>query len=153
MQRLICLAFIMSLLSCSKEPEVAVKESCIGYINLETMSFPQKWKLVKMTGSMMNSETTGSNMSWQEYILLNRNGSFIKHREQNSQEQEATGTYSFSDTSNNTIELNLIYPTTGNLVGSCYGQTSEKYLLITQCKMVGTWQHCDGPGLEYEKEQ
>jgi hypothetical protein len=106
-----------------------------------------------MTGSMINTVTTGANMSWQETILLNADGTFTKTRDRNNETVEASGTYSFALTADLKIaELTLTYPSENNLIGSCYGLLIEKYLLFTQCKLTGTWSHCDGPGLEYEKQ-
>jgi hypothetical protein len=34
-----------------------------------------------MTGMTANSQTTGSDMEWQEFYLLNANGTFKKSRE------------------------------------------------------------------------
>jgi len=139
---------LILLLSCTNE---SVNKSCSGEIDLEQMVFPQKWKLVKMTGSMMGSATTGADMTWQEYIALNQDGTFIKHREQDDQSQEVTGTYTYSKASDNSgLELTLTFPSSSNLVGSCYSQTEEKYSLTSRCTLIGTWQHCDGPGLDYK---
>ncbi len=33
-----------------------------------------------MAGMMVNSETTGPEMEWQEYYILNENGTFFKSR-------------------------------------------------------------------------
>jgi hypothetical protein len=35
----------------------------------------------QMTGMTANSQTTGSDMEWQEFYLLNANGTFKKSRE------------------------------------------------------------------------
>jgi len=140
------------LISCSEDTEL-LKESCAGKVDLESQQFPQEWKLIKITGRMLNSETTGANMPWQETILLKVDGTFIKHREENNQANEASGTYSFALAGKEeSIELTLAYPSTNILIGSCYGQLVEKYILQAKCKLIGTWSHCDGPGLEYEKQ-
>lgn len=154
MQKLILLvALILTLLSCSKEEDQVVNESCLGEINLESQQFPQVWRLIKMTGSMINSETTGENMSWQEYIRINADGTFTKHREQNNKTIEVSGTYSFEliDPDQST-ELTLFYESESELIGNCYNQLMEKYILPSKCKLQGTWSYCDGPGLEYERQ-
>ncbi len=106
-----------------------------------------------MTGSMINSETTGENMSWQEYIRINADGTFTKHREQNNKTIEVSGTYSFEliDPDQST-ELTLFYESESELIGNCYNQLMEKYILPSKCKLQGTWSYCDGPGLEYERQ-
>jgi hypothetical protein len=37
-----------------------------------------------VSGSIPNSETTGTAMEWQEFYLFNTNGTFTKSREENS---------------------------------------------------------------------
>jgi len=102
---------------------------------------------------MLNSETTGANMRWQETILLNADGTFIKHRDENNQATEAAGTYFLAPGGiEDSFELTLTYPSANMLIGSCYGQLVERYILQAKCKLIGTWSHCDGPGLEYEKQ-
>ncbi len=151
MQTLVRVLIIGLLVSCSEDPD-SLKESCTGKIDLETQQFPQVWKLVKISGGMLNTETTGANMYWQETIQLNADGTFIKHREENNHASEASGTYSFALAGDQeSIELTLTYSSARNLVVSCYGQLTEKYILQTKCKLVGTWTHCDGYGLYYEK--
>jgi hypothetical protein len=145
------IAMIFLLSSCSEDEPTLT--SCTEKVDIASLQFPQTWKLVKMTGSMINTETTGANMDWQETILLNADGTFTKTRDRNNETVEASGTYSFALTADLKIaELTLTYPSENNLIGSCYGLLIEKYLLFTQCKLTGTWSHCDGPGLEYEKQ-
>jgi len=67
MKKIVSILFIMSLIvSCSKDKE------------LETITnFSEYYELVKMTGSFSGSETTGSQMEWQEtYILNTKEGTF-----------------------------------------------------------------------------
>lgn len=149
MQTLVRVLIIGLLVSCSDD---SLKESCTGKIDLETQQFPQLWKLTKISGGMINTETTGANMYWQETIQLNADGTFIKHREENNHASEASGTYSFALAGDQeSIELTLTYSSASTLVVTCYGQLTEKYILQTKCKLIGTWAHCDGDGLHYEK--
>lgn len=153
-KRILITTLIVMLFSCSKDVDEVIDESCLGEINLESQQFPQVWKLIKMTGNMVNSETTGANMSWQENIRLNADGTFTKHRERDNKTTEATGTYSFSLIDpDQSIELTLFYPSESELIGNCYGLLIENYILISKCKLSGTWSYCDGQGLDYERQQ
>lgn len=109
-----------------------------------------KWELVKMSGRTLNSETSGVNMEWQEFYLLNNDGTFIKSRTQNGQITQGRGTYTMvTITNENYIELT--YPVTSNIIGSCYGNLKEELYFTTAEALVSTWQNCDGPSLEYRK--
>jgi hypothetical protein len=153
MQTLVMAMIVIGTLICCSEDIESSKDSCPGKVDLESQQFPQVWKLIKMTGSMRNSETTGANMQWQETIALNANGIFIKNRVENNLTYEASGTYTFALAGNKeSIELTLTFLSSGSLIGSCYGQLIEKYMLEANCKLVGTWSHCDGPYLLYEKQ-
>jgi hypothetical protein len=133
------LLFIGCLLSCTKEE---VKKEPNGY--------PQKWELVKMTGSMINIETTGAEMSWQEFYVFHEDGTFIKSREQEGNVLEASGTYSYSNKPDEQFIL-ITYQTGLNLKASCLADPSQERLnIISPEKLVGTWNICDGPILEYK---
>src|SRR6188472_3558064 len=83
-----------TLFSCSHDGQEP--DFCSGEIELESQQFPQSWKLVKMTGGMINSETTGSAMAWQETIVLNDDKTFRKVRERDNQATETSGTYALA---------------------------------------------------------
>ncbi|AFU69018.1 hypothetical protein P700755_002229 [Psychroflexus torquis ATCC 700755] len=55
------------------------------------------WKLVQMSGSIPDSETTGSDMEWQESYRFFEDGNFLKTRETEESVVELTGTYRFND--------------------------------------------------------
>lgn len=113
----------------------------------------QKWVLVEMTGSMVNSSTKGTDMDWQEYYIFNPDGRFLKTRERNGTIQEATGTFEMVEFDNDTVDyLELRFETGGELAGGCYGQGYEILSYISSVKIQSTWMACDGPGLFYEKE-
>jgi hypothetical protein len=61
--------FCNDSLSCSSDDESPFKD------------YKGKWILTQMTGMTANSQTTGSDMEWQEFYLLNANGTFKKSRE------------------------------------------------------------------------
>lgn len=134
------LLFVASLFSCSKENQKDL-----------TASNQQKWRLVKMTGSMIHSETTGKDMSWQEYYLFNSDGTFLKSREQNGQVKEATGIYSYPPNKSGEKSILLTYKSGFELRASCFSDPPQESLdIISSDKLVGTWNICDGPGLEYQ---
>jgi hypothetical protein len=133
------LLLVTCLFSCSKEDQKELPANN-----------QQKWQLVKMTGSMINSETTGKDMAWQEYLVFNADSTFLKSREQNGQVKEARGTYSYSTTVNEKY-LVLTYQSGYELKASCLsGLPKENLLIISSEKIIGTWNICDGPGLEYQ---
>jgi len=73
MKRLtIIVAFLFIFCSCTKDTVETVTDDYHG-----------KWTLVKMSGSMFNSETVGTAMDWQEFYLFNNDGTFTKSRARN----------------------------------------------------------------------
>jgi hypothetical protein len=136
---LVSLLSIGLLSSCSKEDQRELKTTD-----------QQKWQLVKMLGSMTNSETTGKEMAWQEYIVFNADSTFLKSREQNGKVKEARGTYSISTKASEKYFV-LKYNSGYELMASCYsGLAKEDLLIISPNRIIGTWNICDGPGLEYQ---
>ncbi len=136
-----------NLFACSLNNEIDSAQ-----LNRETNAYPQKWELVKMTGSFTNSETTGTDMAWQEFYLLEPNHTFTKSRESNGDTKEAKGTYAFVDLSDGKY-LELTYESDNELIGNCTGEPKEYLRLTAENTLVATWLACDGPGLEYKKVQ
>ena len=147
------LAVAAVLFSCSQK-EFDDVVPCTETFVPEVEQFPQAWRLVKMTGSWTNTETTGEEMSWQELIELKADNTFIKTRKQDGKTKEGTGTFTFSaDPNDNAVTLTLTYSSGKELIASCVSVTdAELYYFRTKCKMIGTWSMCDGPGLEYERQ-
>ncbi|KIA86798.1 hypothetical protein [Flavobacterium sp. AED] len=135
----ILVAFLSIFNSCSKD---AVVNDSMGYYG--------KWTLVKMSGSMANSETTGTAMEWQEFYLFNTNGTFTKSRERNAIKTTISGTYVTSIHSDG-MYLELTYPNDSEIIGSCYGNQKEMLYFTDNNNLSNTWKSCDGPGLEYKK--
>ena len=77
---------VLMMVSCSNQNNEAI----------DLKNDRQTWKLVKMTGSLQNSETTGTNMAWQEQIQL-IDGRFEKERMENGRSTKISGSYEFSD--------------------------------------------------------
>ncbi|MFV8327073.1 hypothetical protein [Flavobacterium sp. ZS1P14] len=69
MKHFAILVFLSFFNSCSKD---AVATHSTGYYG--------KWTLVKMSGTLSNSETTGTAMEWHEFYLLNTDG-HLQNRE------------------------------------------------------------------------
>ena len=94
---------ICTLFSCTKTDEFNIEQ------------YPQKWQLIKMTGQIPNSETTGTNMEWQEFYLLTSNATFIKSRERDGILTEESGNFSFEDLSDGKY-LVLTYETDNTII-------------------------------------
>lgn len=56
-------------------------------------NFPQKWELTGMSGSIPGFLLEGDNLLWKETIALNFEKTFIKIREIDGAESEATGSF------------------------------------------------------------
>lgn len=140
MRTLTTLLFLVLLSACnsnsSSEEEVPLQSKV------------QKWELVRMTGSFINSETTGDDMAWQEYYLLNPNGNFFKSRNRDGTISQATGTYAFVEQGHEKY-FELTYITGKELIASCFGNGKE-ILMFNGGQLLGSWNACDGPGLEYQ---
>lgn len=136
---IILIAFLTIFNSCSKDNVAADNTGYYG-----------KWTLIKMSGSMVDSETTGSAMEWQEFYLFNTNGTFTKSRERKGVKTTISGTYT---TTNNPdgFYFELTYPNDSEIIGSCYGNLKEELYITENNTLSNTWKNCDGPGLEYKK--
>jgi hypothetical protein len=136
---IILIAFLSVFNSCSKD---AVPADSSGYYG--------KWTLVKMSGTLANSVTTGAAMEWQEFYLFNTNGTFTKSRERNGFKISISGTYTATNHPDG-IYFELTYHNESELIGSCYGNLKEELYLTANNSLSSTWKNCDGPGLEYKK--
>lgn len=136
------ITFLAMFFSCTKDTEETTAATTTDYL--------EKWTLVKMSGSMPSSETTGTAMEWQEYYLFNNDGTFTRSRIRNKIEIKATGTYT---TINNQYGkyLELTYPNDNELIGNCLGNLKEELYFKANNTLSSGWSACDGPGLEYQK--
>jgi hypothetical protein len=133
--------FLSAFSSCTKDDN---KE------NTSTADYHGKWTLVKMSGSLLNSETTGTAMEWQEFYVFSDSGTFTKFRIRNTVQTTASGTYVAKNNQDGTV-LELTYPKNSEIIGSCYGNQKEELYFSTNNTLSSTWQNCDGPGLDYQK--
>ena len=115
-----------------------------------TADYQGKWTLVKMSGSIPNSETTGAAMEWQEFYMFNTNGTFTKSRERNAVKTTISGTYIVTNQPEGKY-LELTYTNDSEIIGSCYGNQKEALYFTANNSLSSTWRNCDGPGLEYKK--
>ena len=102
-----------------------------------------------MSGSFVNSETTGDEMAWQEIYKLLEDGSFVKERNREGEVSIARGTYLITVLSDGPY-LELTFNGNHELIENCTGDQKE-LLRYEDDKLFGTAQACDGPGLEYER--
>lgn len=116
--------------------------------NEEIVLTSGKWKLIKMTGSFVNSTTVGDEMAWQEYIIFNEDATFIKSRTLDGTTIEAFGTYKELNNDKDAF-LELQYSSGSELKASC--GHSETLLINGKNLLVGSWNICDGPSLEYQQ--
>ena len=139
---LILLLLSMMFFSCS------VEDYREDDINLQYTV--QKWELVRMTGSFVNSETTGDDMEWQEYYIFSPDGTFLKSRTIDGLTVEAWGAFEVVEYDNDDLDyLELVYTSGQELIGSCNGDRTEILVYRSEKTISNTWQACDGPGLDY----
>ena len=108
------------------------------------------WKLIKMTNSMSNSETSGSEMEWQETYQLFSDGTFLKSRDKDGNLTEVSGTFNFINNSNGAL-IELTFDTQSDIIGSCTANKKENLNLQSDTIFTNSWNACDGPTLKYKK--
>ena len=139
-KQILFLMIIGILFSCDKNDDD---------INLET-EIIGNWELIQMTGSIPNSETTGTDMEWQETYQLNNDGTFQKSRDRDGVITEISGTYNIIDLSDGKY-LEFIFNDESQIIGSCYSGLKDEMFFQSENIFSSTWSACDGPGLVYEK--
>lgn len=122
--------------------------SCSENNALTSGSYPQKWKLAKMTGSMIPSETTGEDMTWQESYVLYTDHTFVKSSTRKEGMIKAEGTYTIENTTDRK-RLVLTYKSDNDIIGNCTSEPEEHLYFNSNNNLVNDWSMCDGPGLEY----
>lgn len=123
--------------------------ACLNSQQTQESTCAVKWQLVEMTGNMANvPPLTGEAMSWQESYTLQPDSTFVKERRGDKQ-LEATGRYKIVDLGAEQF-IEFSYDAASEIIGSCLGANKET-LRLSDGKLYGTWQACDGPGLTYER--
>jgi hypothetical protein len=137
-KQILFLMIIGILFSCSKN-DINLDNQIIG-----------NWKLIQMSGNIPNSETTGTEMDWQENYLLNTDGTFQKSRNRDGVITEISGTYQLINNSTESL-LELNFNSESEIIGSCTSNTKETMNIQSETIFLSYWNACDGPGLRYEK--
>ena len=137
-KQILFLMIIGILCSCSKN-DINLENQIIG-----------NWKLIQMSGTIPNSETTGTEMDWQETYLLNTDGTFQKSRNRDGVITEISGTYKLINNSTESL-LELNFNSESEIIGSCTSNTKETMNIQSETIFLSSWNACDGPGLRYEK--
>jgi hypothetical protein len=147
---ILILALLTTIYSCTKETDGLAA----------TIEYTGKWELVEMTGSFIGSETTGSDMEWQETYLINEDETFVKTRVRGDSTTFASGTYELKnveeigDRETRAKNIELFYDIENNIIGNCYSNKKIEYLYFSSDhRLISTWRNCDGPGLEYVKSK
>jgi hypothetical protein len=148
MKKLLVFVFLgFGILSCSNPDDFGLDSTQFIYTD-------QKWELVRMTGNIEGSETTGDEMEWQESYVFSPNGTFLKTRTTDTEFSEATGTFEVIEKDEDMEHyLNLTYETGKTILGSCNGDGAEVLRYLSLKRIANTWNMCDGPGLEYSLVQ
>ncbi|MCG2460672.1 hypothetical protein K8352_07930 [Flavobacteriaceae bacterium F89] len=124
--------------------------SCSNDDGIDTVSFPQKFVLVKMAGRVPDSERTGDDMDWQEYYIFDSDSTFLKSRNINNETIQAEGTYK-TKVMNDDEYMILSYPKESEIIGSCEHRPTEMLFIIDRDHLRNTWGACDGPVLSYNR--
>jgi hypothetical protein len=118
---------------------------------LRSEKFPQKWQLVSMKGNIANMPPqTGSKMDWQEFYLLNADGTVSETREREGVTKTITGNYSFKSIGKENF-LKITYTSDSDIIGNCYETPTEELFIKSDDRFESTWLACDGPGLVYDR--
>ncbi len=122
-------------------------------LELKEKDFPQEWKLVKTSTMMVNSETTGDGMLYQEGYKFEFGNTFTKTRKQENTSLEASGSFYKIKNENGEEFFKLTYINDNDLIENCSGN-KEEYLIIESEKTIrGTASACDHPSKVYEKQK
>nr|WP_294924565.1 hypothetical protein [uncultured Flavobacterium sp.] len=134
---------MLSLISCSNDSDDSKSKVAIDYYG--------KWTLVKMSGSIPNSETTGSKMDWQESYVFNTDGTFTKIRLRDNITTKSSGTFVIQK-EDDYISFSLKHSKNNEIIGNCSGGDLSEFLSINKENLLqSSWSACDGPGLFYDK--
>lgn len=121
-------------------------------VNVFGTDFPQKWKLVEMSTMMVNSQTSGDNMPYQEFYVFNEDQSFIKKRHIDNDSLQAEGNYRLIETEAGEKMLELTYTKRDDLVENCSGNNIEFLSITSEKNLRGTANACDHASKLYKPE-
>lgn len=134
---------MLSLISCSNNSVDSKSKVAIDYYG--------KWTLVKMSGSIANSDTTGAEMDWQESYVFNADGTFTKIRLRDNITTKSSGTFLIQK-DDDSVSFSLMHSKNSGIIGNCSGDDLSEFLSIHKDNLLqSSWWACDGPGLFYEK--
>lgn len=94
---------------------------------------------------------TGDNLEWQESYDFKKDNNFTKTRIREGITTKISRTFSMEK--KDVTYFELTYITTSPIIGSCDGEKKEVLFLTNEGLLKNTWNHCDGPGLIYEKAE
>ncbi|TBW29997.1 hypothetical protein [Gramella sp. KN1008] len=141
---IILLSFLISF-SCAEEESIMVKD-------FEAHSYPQTWKLYKMTGNLPDSETTGEDMAWQEEYRFSSDGTVVKTRKDDGESLSVTGRYELFQ-ENDLKGIVIEYEEENEIIASCSGKVEDLFFKNEETELYGSWWACDGPGLFYKRQK
>lgn len=122
--------------------------ACIDDVDNVEERFPQQWNLVRMSDPNGHGFRTGNQLDWEEFYLLREDGSFLKSRLDDGVKTSVTGTYVFEETEDETLII-LTFDEENEIISSCSAEPQETLIVANNNLLIGTWQACDGPLLEY----
>lgn len=139
------LLFLSFLLVTSCEES---KEEDLGF---RADELPQRWKLVRMTGSFAGSESEGTAMEWQESYVFERGNTFTKTRLRDDQVETASGSF-FLIEAGKEVGFKLVFSQDSEIIANCTSDQVEfLYFDNSRTTLRGSWWACDGPGLFYSR--
>lgn len=142
------LIILLTIFSCSVESPLKKATNITG-----------EWVLVKMHGQIPNSETTGTDMEWQESYNLEEDGTFKKTRIRNNDTTIVTGTYKLTEEGYTIHEeqvntfVEFFHDSENQIIENCTSDLVEYLYVTANIRMISTAEACDRPGLEYEQEK
>lgn len=138
--QIIAIFALFLLVSCSKENSELTEPE-------QSRAFPQKWQLVQIS-DVNFQEFSGAKMPYQEYYLLQSDGTFVKARDINGSVSRARGTYEtiiIDEEKFLTFQFNL----DEGIISNCAFEKEEWLVLDESNKLFNHLNPCDGPILKY----
>ncbi|MEH6657118.1 hypothetical protein [Leeuwenhoekiella marinoflava] len=139
--RIASVALIVSLfVSCADENDTTA--------DLVQQEISVELNLVKMSGQIRGSETTGEEMSWRETYTLGPGMRFKKVRKSEGKTLTSEGFFDIVMI-NSDKYLKFVHDSDSELVGNCTEDKTELLKYTSSDSLESTWSACDGPGLQY----